>query len=293
MATKEEQVETSKEQSEDQTSEEFEALSEEETTEKVSELLNEQTETTKEQSQEVEETEETPEEVEVPVKIIDEDFVKAYPKTKAYFGKPVEELGKGYESVVNEFHKKSQLLDEMKKKLAEATIPKLKDAPDPVDDPEGYKKWDKGREEAIRADERSKVVEQPPQVDYMSEVGKRLPADVDANKVIQAWTNDNAYRLFDKFGNWKQEVLYQYNNDPEVFYKEITNFYESDEKANKTDEEIRKAAHTKSKTDFKKARQTKKTMPKSEVHVVERESTVSEDEEQLQSLYKIVQEDNS
>ncbi len=293
MAKEKEQVEKTEEQAvEEQSSEELETLTEEEIAEQVSGLTDEQVETTEEQTEEVEEsTEESSEEVETPVSMIDEEFVKLYPRTKAYFGKPVTELGKGYESIVEEFNKKSQQLAELKKKLAEATIPKLEDEPDPVDEKEAHTKWTEEREKAIRADERSKVAQQPVQVNYVTEVSKQLPNDVDAEKVIESWSNKNAYRLYDNLGNLKPAAQLLYGDDPNILVQEVVEYYNDNVRADKTDEEIRKAAHTKSKADFKKAKQTKTNMPKSEVHVVEREANVSEDEEQLRNIYKIVLEE--
>ena len=293
MATKEEQVETSEEQSEE-TSEEFEALTEEETTQKVSELINEQAEEqTEEVEEETEEVEAETEETSVEAPVVDDALVKEYPALKAHYGKPLAELGKHYQSIVVEFNEKSQQITELKKKLAEATIPKLEDEPDSLDHPEENKKWNREREEAIRADERSKVGDKPPQVDYVAEVNKQLPSDVDVNKVIESWSNANAYKLYDNKGVILPEMQLLYQSKPHILVKEVIDYYKLSEQANKTDEEIRKSAHTKSKNDFKKARQTKKTMPKSEVHVVERESTASEDERQLLSIYKIAQEEYS
>jgi hypothetical protein len=293
MATEQEQVETTEEQSEE-TSEELEALSEEETVAKVSELLNEQEETTEEQPEEVEaeaETEETPEEVEAPVATVDEEFVKAYPATKAYIGKPVTELGKGYQSVVKEFYETRKENSELKKKLAEVSIPKLEDEPDPVEKPEEHKKWTEEREEAIRQDERNKLKDQPQEINYMAELSKNLPSDVDVNKVVEGWSNANAYRLYDELGELMPEVQLLYRNKPHLLAQEITEYYNLTTKADKTDAQIKKAAHTKSKEDFKKARRTKKTMPGSEVNVIERATETNETDRMLSNILEIVKED--
>ena len=297
---KKEHVKNSEEQTTEEVQkspEELETLSEEETVEQVSELLkDEQAESTEEQTKETEietEVEESSEEEEAPVPMIDDEFVKKYPATKTHYGKPVTDLGQPYQSIVKEFYDTSKELSEVKKKLAKATIPKIEDEPDPVEKPDEHAKWTKEREEAIRVDERNKIVQQPAQVDYVTEVGKQLPADVDANKVIESWSNVNAYKLFDNLGNWLPEVQLLYENRPQIFVRDVIEYYKAASKINKTEEEIRKAGHTKVKDDFKKARKEKKNMPNSDVHVVERESTASADEEQLQSLYKIVQEDNS
>ncbi len=295
MAKQKEQVEKTKEQTvEEQSSEEIETLTEEEIAEQVSGLTNEQVETTEEQTEEVEaeaETEETSEEEEAPVLTVDDELVKKYPALKAHHGKPLAELGQHYQSIVVEFNEKSQQIAELKKKLAEATIPKLEDEPDPVEKPEEHKKWTTDREEAIRADERSKTAQQPAQVNYVTEVSKQLPNDVDAKKVIESWSNKNAYRLYDNLGNLKPAAQLLYGDDPNVLVQEVVEYYNDNVKADKTDEEIRKAAHRKSKADFKKARKTKTDTPKSEVHVVERDTNFTEDERQLQNIYKIALEE--
>ena len=288
MATEEEKVKETEEKVEEP-SEELETLAEEETIKKVSELLNEKEEPTEEKIKEVEKTEESSEEVETLVPIIDEEFVKLHPATKRYFGKPVTELGKQYQSIVTEFNEKSRLIIELKKKLAAATIPKIEDEPDPVDEKEAHAKWTIEREEAIRADERSKTTEQPQQVNYQTEIAKRLPADVDVNKVIESWSNANAMRLYDNYGELRPESRLLYENNPDILTQEVIEYYDLSSKADKTDEEIKKAGHTRVRDDFKKARG--KSVRKTDVNIVERTKEATETDRMLENIIKMEQEE--
>ena len=298
----EKQVEDSKveeedskvEKSEDSKEPEFEALSEEETAEAVGDLLkdgdeqqpvkDEAEETSKDEAEETSKEEET--QVEPVIPIIDDELVAKYPVLRAYYGKPVTDIAAGYQAIVTKFMNKSNDFAKMQKELDNISLQDLGDMPDSVEKPEEFKLWLKDRDEKNR---QSATVE--PQVDIIAELTTRLPAGTDVKTLVDSWANQNAQRLFDNMGNLRVEMQSLYQNNPDVLYQEVLAFQNSQAKENEDEAVVRKAGHKKLQSDFKKARNSKKEMPNSNVQTISKEVKLTEEEEMLIRIGEIFVEE--
>ncbi len=281
-----ESKETQEESKEETQVEVEEELTDEQVTEQVSKLTGEvqASEETQEEAQEETQASEETEEQTIP--IIDDEMIKQYPVLRSYYGKPVTDLAPTYANIVSKFTQNSQELKETKNKLAELSLQDIGDMPDSVDKPEEFKKWLKDRDEKIL--QTAKV---EPQVDIIAELATRLPAGTDVKTLVDGWANENAQRLFDTMGNLRDEMQSLYQNNPEVLYQEVSAFQKSQAKENEDEAVVRKAGHKKLQSDFKKARNSKKDMPNSNVQTISKEVKLTEEEEMLQRIGELIQEE--
>jgi hypothetical protein len=291
-----------------------EAVSDEQATEAVGELIQsantqaeeeseaQETEVQAEEQAEAQVPEQTESQTEEPeeqvtIPIIDDEMIKKNPVLRSYYGKPVTALGDAYQSLVSKYTKDSQTLKELEKKLAVLSRPKeddLSDMPDPQDEPEKYKQWLKDRDKRNQDYGKQEAQKEPePQVDVVAGLAQFLPKDTDVNAVIESWANNNAYRLYDQMGNLKPEMASLYNKDPNIFYQEVTEYYNRAVKDSKTTEEVKKEGHKKLQKDFKKARASKKNMPKANVQAVPRGTELSQEEEMLLRIGELALEDEN
>ena len=287
--TQESEVQAEEAQEETQAEEQTE-LSDEQVAEQVSQLTNEESEVSEDQVEEQsEETEEQTEEVQAEIPIIDEEMVKDNPVLRSYIGKPVTNLAPAYQRIVSQYHNNSKELAELKRQIAESSLQNTDDIPDMVEKPEEFKKW---KEDFAKANQEIGAGQkQEPQVDLMAELAKRLPQGTDVNKTVQGFLNDNAERLFDELGQFRPEMESLYQKNPEVLYKEVVKFQQNYEKENEDEAVTRKAGHKKLKSDFKKARDSKKEAPGTQVNTISKDVKLTPEEEMLVEIQELVQEE--
>lgn len=256
--------------------------SEEQSLDSVGKLLREEPTETQE-TKEVQETEETQEEVKpVSEPVVDDTLIKEYPVLKMYRGKPLKDLAKAYQSIVSRFTKTNQLLEELKRKTENDSLPDISTMPDPIEKPEEAKKWLKDRDEAIR----KQVPQQQQQApNVVSEIQRKLPENADIQKVVDGWTTFNSERIFNELGEMRPEVQAFYSENPHVLVNEVVSYYNLLSKAEKNEVDIQVEAKKKAAKDmtnaFKQAQKNKDNMPNAQANAVQRTTELTPEEELL------------
>lgn len=273
-------------------------VTDEEVLGQVGQLLNDQEEVkeeSQEQKEEVKEEEQPKEVQEEPktdsVKIIDEAMIQEFPALKMYMGKPINEaLPKAYQNIVKAYYEDHKKLIQYEKEKANK-IPEPSEVPDPIEKGEDFKKWLADYTEQIKQSVRAEAP--PQQIDWIKEVEKVIPQGMDAQKVIQSWTNFNAPRIFNEYGDYRPEVQRFYDEHPEILLNEIGSFANLSTKAEKNEmaikEESNKKAYNTVKTSLKNAKENKENLTNSQFNATQRTEEVSEEEQILANIYKISQ----
>lgn len=204
--------------------------------EEEEEVSEEEEQSEEEDSQE---EEEQPEVTDSPKEefVITDDMIKQYPTLKSYRGKGGTDLARAYDNLVREYSRRNQELAELKKKpqqvsKSEEVIDKM---PDPLDDPEGWEKWDERRiarlKEELKADLMNEVkthtTPKPEDVAernakfIYAELEKQLP-NIPVQSAMEYWINENSEDFFDFEGNLKQGLIVEYIKErPNRMLKEI------------------------------------------------------------------------
>lgn len=220
--------------------------------------------------------------------VVDDSIIEQFPYLRSYYGKPLKQVAVAYGHLVRELTKAKMELSELKKSKTEV---KLDEVPDPIEDPEGFKKWYAAEQQRIREEalQEAKLQAQP-QVDWVGEVKKYLPPEADVNKVLNSFRNFNALRFYNEYGQIRPEIERFYNEHPEVLIEEIRNHYLLASQAEKNkmaiqNESNKKAYETVTKS-LKKAKEHKEDLRSAQVNIVGRSQEMTPEEELLNSMFQ-------
>lgn len=265
-----------------------EPLTEAEQAEQVKQLLNDEPEgePEKEPEGEPEELSDKPGEPEREPEVVTDELIEKFPTLKMYRGKPLKDVMGGYDGIVRQYNAILNEKKELEKKLKKDSLSELGEAPDRIEDPEGFNKWLKKRDDLIRQQALESQVKQP-QTNYLTEVQKRLPEGTDVNKVIEGWSKFNSDILYDEFGNLRQEVSYLYSQNPNLLVSEILKYYNLVSKAEQNDtliqKKVKQETYERTKQSIKDAQRTIKESK--DVKATPRTEALTEEDELLSQIY--------
>lgn len=248
---------------------------------------NVETNETQEAIQEVQQEESEAKSVEVG--IIDDTMIQEYPALKMYKGKPIKDLGKAYQNIVKAYTESQKQLKQLEQEKAKQSLPKPTEVPDPVEKPEEFNKWLADYTDKIK----QSVQPQPQPRDIVSEVATVLPKDADVTKVVNEWTNFNAERIFNEFGEIRPEVQAFYDRNPHILIGEIKSFYDLSSKAMKNtmtiQTEAKNQAYKTVTNSIKKANQNKEDVTQAQFNQISRTEQLTAEDALLANIYKIAQ----
>ena len=265
-----------------------EPLTEAEQAEQVKQLLSDEPEgePEKEPEGEPEELSGKPGEPEREPEVVTDELIEKFPTLKMYRGKPLKDVMGGYDGIVRQYNAILNEKKELEKKLKKDSLSELGEAPDRIEDPEGFNKWLKKRDDLIRQQALESQVKQP-QTNYLTEVQKRLPEGTDVNKVIEGWSKFNSDILYDEFGNLRQEVSYLYSQNPNLLVSEILKYYNLVSKAEQNDtliqKKVKQETYERTKQSIKDAQRTIKESK--DVKATPRTEALTEEDELLSQIY--------
>ena len=265
-----------------------EPLTEAEQAEQVKQLLSDEPEgePEKEPEGEPEELSDKPGEPEREPEVVTDELIEKFPTLKMYRGKPLKDVMGGYDGIVRQYNAILNEKKELEKKLKKDSLSELGEAPDRIEDPEGFNKWLKKRDDLIRQQALESQVKQP-QTNYLTEVQKRLPEGTDVNKVIEGWSKFNSDILYDEFGNLRQEVSYLYSQNPNLLVSEILKYYNLVSKAEQNDtliqKKVKQETYERTKQSIKDAQRTIKESK--DVKATPRTEALTEEDELLSQIY--------
>jgi len=221
--------------------------------------------------------------------IIDDALIERYPTLKMYRGKKIlEDLPKAYHNIVLAYAEDHKKLKQIEKEQAKQKLPELSAIPDPVAEPDEFKKWLADYTEKVKSE-----VTPPPQVDWVAEARKVLPPEVDFDKVRENFLNFNAERFFNELGELRPEVAGFYEKNPHILINEMKTYYQLASQAEKNAMAIKSEANTKAyntiKTSLKKANENKEDLPQAQFNQVGRTDRSTPEDELLANIYKIAQ----
>ena len=264
--------------------EEHKELSEAEQKKQVKTLLGTETVETEVAQEEipVEAEVETPQPI-----VISDEIIEQFPSLRMFRGKNLTELAPVYDKLVRKYQNEIRERKELERKLEKSSLTELGEPPDQVEKPKEFKTWLENRDNLIREQAKSEI-EPAPTMNPLTEVQKRLPKDVDINKVADEWAKFNARRLFDTTGQLKPQIKQMYQEDPDLMTDEIVSFYGLLSKAEQNEMAIetraKEESYKKTKDAFKKARETKEES--SQINSVSRTNEITPEDELLTQIYQ-------
>lgn len=319
----EEKLEEQTEQVTEGTQTEPEALTEEspDTLSMIANMLEDvQTETVTEPKAEepeikeepkVDEPKETPK-PEIPVIPITDEIIKQYPALRGLRGKNlVTELPKHYAEAAKRLSEQGMELSKLKKEAEKPKQVEVKEEelPDPIEDPKGYakaiqaqieQKYEaKANAKIAELEDKLKALEEHPkqQEDKGAEVREIIKSqigdEIEPQKAIDDFVNDNADKFFDTMGNPKTGTWEYYNANLDILIRDVVKYY-NDKKKDSEVSDLRRQIEELKKNQTKKIKeeafnQTKKNFKEaqnrepehSEVQVASRQQPELNDNDKL------------
>lgn len=168
--------------------------------------------------------------------IIDEDLVRQFPALRPLMGKEITELAKSYTELERTFTKSRQELSELKKQLEQPkqTETQSQDTkiPDPVEDPEGYRKYviEEARKAALESISQTQQPttttpkqENPSTVFVYKQIEKLVP-EVNGEWATQRFIDS----LRDETGYVPVSLQRYYSENPDKLVDDVVRFSKED-----------------------------------------------------------------